>query len=612
MAMRGTEALSGIVSGQLREAKTYRTLWEWADERRYVAANASARPGPWRTSDVPYLRGILEALSFTHPCERVTVIKGNQLGATEGLVINSIGGTIDSWPGPILLVLPREEDVIEYVKTRLQPALAATPTVWAKLGTALGEADGAMRESFLTFPGGQLFVQGSKAPVREKPISLAIIDDADAAQRNAEGDIVELAAKRLVTFVRRKLLVISTPTLAGSSLIDREYQLSSQNRYHIPCPRCGAFAPLEWEHLVWRESSSDVRYRCGLCADEWAEERKLAAMRHGIWVAGNPEMTGHHEGFHVSALYSPFRRWHEIVHDFLVARRALTEDGDPSKMQVHLNCDLGKVYVLPEQVRLQGIELETWKRSRDERPFDRRVLPIELVTVGADVQANRIEATAWAWGKGMECWRLEHAVWKGSPESTEPYDELAAFARRHQARAVGLDTSAFTQQVEDEIRRLWPALLQGLCCLWGIKGIPGLGSIWPRDIRPGETVSVRVDTVKDQIFGALERVSSPGPQYIHLSSEITQPWLSQLFSERPATLRDRTRARYVKVDGRRRNEALDCAVYARAVVYGLIALEPRLAGTLLDAVRPPGDPGGHSPRGRGRPSPGARRRSWMR
>src|SRR5690349_21484126 len=56
---------------------------DWADRHRLLSPRASAEPGHWRTARTPYLRAIMDALSPSHPCQRVVFMKGAQVGGTE-------------------------------------------------------------------------------------------------------------------------------------------------------------------------------------------------------------------------------------------------------------------------------------------------------------------------------------------------------------------------------------------------------------------------------------------------------------------------------------------------------------------------------------------------
>ena len=581
MPMRDPNRLYEIWRQEMSKHQICKSVTEWADTHRWLPRNASAEPGQWRTSRTPYLFGIQDALSIDNPAWKVVIQGSNQVGKSEA-ANNLVCYRIDQFPCPILWVVPRDKDVLRYVRTRFDPMFASMPRISALIGTDETGEDASDNAVMKRFPGGQLLIMGSSSPFRSDPIEIVVIDDLDACSANVEGDVVELATKRTNTFTQRtrKVVCISTPTIDGASSINREYQQSSQNRYHVPCPECGAYQVLEWSRLIWMdEAPTDPRYKCAHCSAEIEESHKPEMLRLGTWRPERPELQGHVEGFHLSALYSPWRRWGDIVLAFVAARRQLEVENAYEKLQTFYNLELGETFVLPSQAKLEGIELEAYKRR--EPPFDRRTLPIELVTAGIDVQANRIEASIYGWGAGMESWLLEHAVIKGAVEESGIWDELAALLTGHQAMGACVDASDNSQTVKDQVQRLLMPLLEQRCAMWAIKGQYGKREIWPRALRPGELVMIGVDAAKDAIYGALERRTEPGPGYIHLPTSSNQTWFHQLFSERLSTPQDRTRARYVKVAGRRRNEALDCAVYARAAVYALCALDETMARLLL-------------------------------
>src|SRR5580693_7759278 len=61
------------------------TVSAWADRERYLSPESSAEPGRWRTSRVPYLKEIMDAV--TDPAIRkIVVIKSSQIGYTTGVL----------------------------------------------------------------------------------------------------------------------------------------------------------------------------------------------------------------------------------------------------------------------------------------------------------------------------------------------------------------------------------------------------------------------------------------------------------------------------------------------------------------------------------------------
>ncbi len=71
-----------------------------------------------------------------------------------------------------------------------------------------------------------------------------------------EGDPILLAERRSATFARRrKVLLVSTPTIKGTSRIQREFEASDQRYFFVPCPHCGHEQPLRFSQLRWPEGS---------------------------------------------------------------------------------------------------------------------------------------------------------------------------------------------------------------------------------------------------------------------------------------------------------------------------------------------------------------------
>ena len=59
------------------------TVSRWADGHRLLSPRGANEAGRWRTCRTPYLREIMDALSPMHPAQRIVVMKGAQIGATE-------------------------------------------------------------------------------------------------------------------------------------------------------------------------------------------------------------------------------------------------------------------------------------------------------------------------------------------------------------------------------------------------------------------------------------------------------------------------------------------------------------------------------------------------
>jgi phage terminase large subunit GpA-like protein len=558
---------------------------DWADAHRRLPATV-AEPGPWRTDRTPYLREIMDALSVSSPIERVVLMKGAQLGGTE-VALNFLGYVIANAPGLALLVMPSVDMVRRNTHTRIDPMIAATPALTSRVVPARGREPGNTATT-KRFVGGELVMTGanSAAALRSTPARYIVLDECDAFPLDVEGegDPVALAEKRSTTFRgKRKLLMVSTPTLRDFSRIEAAYNESDRRRYFLPCPHCGAMGTLEWERIVWPKGEPHkAAARCEHCGELIAESHKLAMLAAGEWRA-TADGDGRTAGFHVSGLYSPFQTWAEIAAKLLAAKR------DPARLKVWKNTELGESWdegqtkIEPEALANRA---EDWGDALPEG--------VAVLTAGVDVQDDRLELEIVGHGRGEETWSIAYHVLYGDPAGAALWRELDAILlqrwphRRAVAdlpvRACCIDSGGhFTGQAvrfaaERAQRRVW-----------AIKGASGPGRPpWPR--KPSRSAKTRLplyiigtDGLKETVAARLA-IETPGPGYMHFPEGREAEWFSQLVSERIVTRYHRGRAKREWVKPKdARNEALDCRVYALAALEGLKSLGLRLD---IEAQRP--------------------------
>ena len=219
------------------------TVSQWADAHRMLGSRASAEPGRYRTSRTPYMREIMDALSPSSTVQRVVFMKAAQVGATEA-GNNWIGFAIHQAPGPMLAVQPTVELAKRNSRQRIDPLIEESAALRERVKPARSRDAGNTMLS-KEFAGGILIMTGANSAVglRSTPARYIFLDEVDAypASADEEGDPVSLAEARSLTFAhRRKVFLVSTPTIRGLSRIEREYEASDQRRFFVPCPHCGA------------------------------------------------------------------------------------------------------------------------------------------------------------------------------------------------------------------------------------------------------------------------------------------------------------------------------------------------------------------------------------
>ena len=554
------------------------TVSEWADLHRLLPTT-NAEPGPWRTLRVPYLREIMDCLSTSSPVERIVFMKGAQTGGTEAS-LNGVGFWMHHAPGTILVVWPSLDMVRRNSRTRIDPLIEGTPALRALVAPAKVK-DSANTISQKEFAGGTLAMVGANSAtgLRSLPVRYLVMDEVDAfpADADGEGDPVALAVQRTVTFrVRRKIMLISTPTNVGASRIEQAYKESDQRQYFVPCLACGAFQPLKWSGVRWPQGEpAKAFYACAECGGVIEEHTKPRLLAAGEWRATKPG-DGRTAGFHLSALYSPFESWGEIATEFLQVHK------DPLRLRVWTNTKLGECFQDRESESASADKLLAGVEEFDDRLDER----IAVITAGVDVQDDRLALEVIGWGDGEESWSLDYSEIWGDTSAPDVWASLDAELLRYHdhpragrmpVRAVCIDSGGHrTQQVYRFARE------RAGRNVWAIKGRGGSGvPVWPR--RPPKAHDgvftpyvIGVDAAKELVVARLR--AEPGPGACHFPADRDLDYFRMLCSERIIRVfRRGVPVRAWWKDRGVNNEALDVRVYGYAALQGLVARGFRLS-----------------------------------
>ena len=405
-----------------------------------------------------------------------------QVGKSEALG-NSVGYYIDQDPAPIMLVMPTERDAEAWSKDRFSPMARDTPCLAGKISDPKSR-DGSNKILHKRFPGGHLTIVGANAPsgLASRPIRILLCDEVDRYpfSAGAEGDPVNLAKKRTVTFWNRKIVLVSTPTIRGLSRIETAYAESDQRQYWVPCPACGAQQVLVWSQVRWESAAGGhaggehrpetARYHCAACDAAWSDALRWAAIRRGEWRARAP-FRGI-AGFHLNEIYSSWVRLEAMVRAFLSARA-----GGDEAMKTFVNTSLGETW-------MESGEAPDWRRLYDRRErWPAGTVPEGglILTAGADVQKDRIEVDVWAWGRGLESWLVDHVVIEGGPESEAAWAALATLLGRTWPHALGAELQLARLADRHRLRGA------GGLCLGAAAGLrPGGAGQGRRGLQPGE------------------------------------------------------------------------------------------------------------------------------
>lgn len=375
--------------------------------------------------------------------------------------------------------------------------------------------------------------------------------------------------------------------------------------------------------LVDTDDLARVWYECEHCGHEIDEHHKTAMLEHGRHIHAAPgpgEVLADDDkdphaiwamvrgavkrflpryskplSWHVSALYSPLGwfSWYKAVKQYLEAQRGgYDEDTGESLMQVFWNTVRGETFeVIGEQPKVNILKQRVEDYQLGQVPMGGL-----LLTAFVDVQGDRLEVEVDAYGRGEECWVIDHQVIHGDPTRKGPGSVWAALAELRdktyphaggntvRITAMGVDAAYLSQEVYD------------FCRTWAHKHViatrgdshsgkpiiarPSFVDInhHGQKIKKGAQLWMRgADTAKERFYKRLEIerpegwTGEPIPAYEHFPRGLSDEYFEQLVSEKLVRRRVKGVEKHEWLKTRERNEALDLHIgcYAVAIYAGL-------------------------------------------
>lgn len=550
------------------------TIGEWSDKKRILPSESTSEHGLWRNSRTPYLVEIMFELSPASRAETVIFMKGSQVGATE-VGINFLLYIIEHNPAPTLHIQPTVDLARRFSKQRLTPSINAIPEIARKVieNKSRGKGNTTLQKDF---PGGTLMLTGANSAVglRSMPAKNLFGDEIDGYPQDAdgEGDPLDLAIRRTTNFSDAKKFFASTPTVDEFSRIQKLFAESDQRYYYVPCPFCGEFQVITWKHLKFDNHDPEtVRMICEFCSGAIYEHNKTKMLADGYWKAHNPDSKI--PGFHISALYSPLGwfSWVDVVDQHLKAI------GEPKKRQVWVNTVLGEVWA--DNTSTIDTHFLANRREKYVKDIPANAL---VLTCGVDVQDDRLEYSIYGWGLQHESWLIKHHILRGDPGQQDVWDLLdIALQADLQHELYGSMKIACTcidsmGHHTDEVyafcktryfRRIFA--IRGR----GGQGLPVIAKVTKLKDKKLYLFNLGVDQAKETIYARL-RLRKAGPGFVHFPDTVGDIFFAQLTAEKRVLKHTHglPKLQWTLSPGKR-NEALDCAVYALA---GLQILDPNM------------------------------------
>ncbi len=473
---------------------------EWASEHRWVAGEASSRPGRWSNELTPYLVEVMDALSFTDPAREVVFKKSAQIGASE-VGLNWVGSIIHRTPMPVLVALPKHAAMSEYSEDKLEKMVSATPEVRRRVAVRKTRSRKASSTRVKRFPGGsiRLVNAASSADMQSKSVRALLCEEVTEYEADVKGlgDPVSALRQRTEGYAReRKIYFVSTPGIKGACRISALYETSDKAQYYVPCPGCGHHQVLAWSQMKWRRDRAPfgAYMVCAAhgCIIEQADKRGMVAA--GCWIRtydggeGDPPPPAHFapedlarwqarcdphraKGFWIWRAYSPFSGWDDIVREWIEAK------GDPQAEKQFTLKVLGLEYEEQHDVPAHQV----LHARREDLPAGRVPPWCLLLTAAVDVQGDRLEWASYGFDRHLAPTLVERDVILGDTQGDEVWDLLAARMRKgwHDAwgreilpEAWGVDSGFVSHRVYRFVR---PYAEQRRPAVMALDGRPGWG-----------------------------------------------------------------------------------------------------------------------------------------
>lgn len=654
-AAAALDALLARVFAQLRPRPPMTPLM-WAEKYRYLSSEENPDyVGKFCTENIPALRGVL-ASAGEPGVGRLVAQKSAQIAWTSGVVCTLMAYYSHWRPCVQVAMFPRTQSAKDFDAEKFSPMVRASPVLAKRIKLKSRAAGNSTLRKH--YPGGLVKFVASNSPSDVKSTSAKVryVEEPDDTNKDVkgQGNSMTLLRERGKT-IRNTLEVIGgTPTAKGASEVENEMRTTDQRRFLVPCHHCGERHDLNWDHVTipgmhlseeeLRAPDLDVQwpkrevygrarwenafYACPHCGGIWTDDERIANIRSAAAVAPNhgwePTCESADRGFYFNELQSVFdgSRLPILAEKYLIAVHDM-ERGEPEKMVAFWNASRG----LPWEYKGE-IPEEDELIARAEKYAEWSVPSGGLVPIMAvDVQHDRLAVTVWVVGRNDEMWLTYWGELYGQTVVSHQgawieLEQLLTRRVRHSSgaeipiRACGIDCS--DGQTSDAayafVRKHDRPGSRPVVALKGAPDDEGRVEIWtpPKAIDPNNRSTkasrygvlihiVGTAKAKDLILGWAQeggrvRLTGNGPGRMHWYDSVRADFYEQLLSEIKVPSRNNPKRRAWKARTDRRQEALDCTVYAlyvsrhlrlhlrRAAQWDLLELQLRQLSIPIDLI----------------------------
>jgi phage terminase large subunit GpA-like protein len=562
---------------------------KWQELYRFLPPH-SPRAGKWHNDpfQVEPLDTILE-----EGVASLTLMWCSQFIGKSSIVEGILGWQIAEDPSACVCVHPTGDNAKVWSKNRFSPLIESIPAlrklVDRKSRSNIGSGENTV--SHKLYPGGFIVAGGanSAAQLCAHTARITAFDEVDrypamvGKVNREEGDVIVLVEQRSARFRNAFSIKTSTPTVKGFSRIEEEFGKTDQRKFFVRClnPKCKHEFVILWNHIkcpevkdekgeIVERFTSKAYLECPKCATHYTDVRRQEMVRKGKWIATNPKVKNH-RGYWANAflVLGPTKAGYESWMHYFWDRYLSEKEMGTRALREWQNLVCAETYEIesippPDFLTLYN-RREYYDEFEGELILPERVL---LLTVGIDVQHDRVELETVGWGLQDESWGVEYRVIRGNPQLPKFWDEVDGYLKKAWRHPSGHWLSPYCTLIDSGdkphpmyafVRKCAPRLV------FASKGFQGFQPNWCN--RSGGSNQrlfiLKTDTPKENLYSNL-RLTEYGPGFCHFpsndASNYDTTYFDQLTAERLVQSGNfphfELRASHI------RNEALDVRVLA--------------------------------------------------
>ena len=383
---------------------------------------------------------------FTDPLiEQIVLCFGAQIGKTEA-ELNMIGYALDQTQSPVMMVYPTDTIAKFASDKRVQPMIKSVKSI----SDNFDENSKLLELDFNN--GNYMVLVGANSPssLSSRSIKYLFFDEIDKypAFSGKEADPIKLAKERTKTFVDKKIVMVSTPTVESGNIWQALMNANERRQYYVPCPHCGVSQTLKFKQIKWPDEHNDnadmirdtAYYECEHCGGHIYDRHKMEMLRHGKWEAVNASQSKVRSiSYHLSSIYSPWVTFGDVAYEFK------TSKGTPASLMNFINSWLAEPWRSAKTKSTQNMQFT-------ESTYPSGVVPDKavLLIASVDVQLDHFWWEVRAYAPGVKSYLIDYgqaSTWDDLEEIIIHREYPSEYGEPRQIMKAGIDSGFRTDEV---------------------------------------------------------------------------------------------------------------------------------------------------------------------